>query len=178
MVSPSAAQIVRGVHRMGRLRCVVPIVLFAAALASSACGGGGSAFDQPPPPPSPDFGISFSSGSITLAQGATSAPLILAVSPMHGFQGDVQVTLSGLPSGVTSTPAGALTISAGSSASLTLSAASTAVTGNFSLIAQATGGGDSHSASINGTVQAGAPPAASRTSFIRTDSIAALDDPP
>src|SRR5579863_8244001 len=102
---------------MGRLRRGAPLFSLALLfLALSGCGGGSYSIQPPPPPPpQPDFSIGFSQNSIIVLQGATSQAVNLSVSPLNGFTGSVQVTLSGLPSGVVSSPASPFSISAGSS---------------------------------------------------------------
>src|SRR5690348_18208433 len=108
---------------MGRLRESAPECLLAfLILASAGCGGGTStAPPPPPPPPSPDFSIGFSSSSINVEQGATSSPVILSVNPLNGFNGSVQITLTGLPAGVVSNPVSPFTVAAGSSTSVLFS---------------------------------------------------------
>jgi hypothetical protein len=144
----------------------------------SGCGGGTAAFVQPPPPPAPDFSIAFSPSSISVSQGATSSPVTVSVNPLNNFSGSVQVSLSGLPSGITSSPASPFAVAAGSSVSLLFGAAANAATGNFTLSAQATSGNLSHSAGFSLTVQNGIISALPRTTYAATDAIAAMDDPP
>ncbi|MGC0774041.1 MAG: hypothetical protein WB543_14005 [Candidatus Acidiferrum sp.] len=92
---------------MGRMRVSAPDLLLALLLLMSlgGCGGGSSSIQPPPPPPSPDFSIGFSQNSVNVQQGATSPAVSLSVNALNGFTGTVQVTLSGLPSGVISNPA-------------------------------------------------------------------------
>lgn len=164
---------------MGRLRSFVPVALFAYSfLLCVSCGGGGAPSIQPPPPPAPDFSIAFSAPSVTLAQGTSNSAVTLSINPLNGFHGDAQVTLNNLPTGVTAAPASPFTVSAGGSASLVFSASSAASTGSFTVSAQASSGALAHSAPLPMTIQAGASPPPSRTSYSRTDSLAALDDPP
>ena len=151
--------------------------------AGFGCGGGGgatqTAVPAPPPAPSANFSISFSVNSLTLAQGATSSPLTVLVTPQNGFAGSVQVTLSGIPTGVISNPASSFTVAAGTSgAPILFGATSAADTGNFTITAQATSGSLSHSATLALTIQTSPIAALSRTTYARTDSVAAQDDPP
>jgi hypothetical protein len=101
---------------MGRLRRSAPVSSLALLfLALNGCGGGSYSIQPPPPPPpQPDFSIGFSQNSISVLQGATSQAVNLSVNPLNGFTGSVQVTLSGLPSGVVSSPASPFSIPAGS----------------------------------------------------------------
>lgn len=143
------------------------------------CGGGpsGPAL-QPPPQPSPDFSVNFSSSSVSVAQGGTSAPVTLSVIASNGFSGPVQVTLIGLPSGIISSPASPFSIDAGATTSLVFGATTSAGTGNFTVSAQAVSGNLSHTANLSLSVQSAAVSALPRTVYHRTDSVAPLDDPP
>ena len=100
------------------------------------------------------------------------------VTAQNGFSGTVQVTLSGLPNGVTSNPASPFGVAAGASASVLIGAATNAATGNFTITAQGTSGTLSHSANFALAVQGGVIATLPRTTFVRTDSTAATDDPP
>jgi hypothetical protein len=164
---------------MGRLRKRVPIRIFALlAVACAGCGGGGaSAIVQPPPPPAADFSITLSSTSLSLSQGATGPPVTVFVSAENGFTGAVQVTLAGLPTGVVSNPAGPFNIGSGANAAVVFGAATNAATGNFTITAQGTSGALSHSATLALAVQASSASLLPRTTYIRTDSIAAFDAP-
>ena len=63
-------------------------------LVCAGCGGAGSpAIVQPPPPPSPDFAITFSTSSLSIAQG-TSAPITVSMNGQHGFSGSVQISFA------------------------------------------------------------------------------------
>src|SRR5271154_4234247 len=77
-------------------------------LVSFGCGGGSSSLQTssppPPPPPQPDFSIGFSVDSVNIQQGSTSQVVDLSVTPLNGFTGSVQVTLTGMPNGVVSNP--------------------------------------------------------------------------
>jgi hypothetical protein len=117
---------------MGRLRHSAPVFSLALLfLAMSGCGGGSYSIPPPPPPPpQPDFSIGFSQNSVSVLQGATSQAVNLFVNPLNGFTGSVQVTLSGLPSGVVSSPASPFSITVGSSTPVLFSAAPNASTGS------------------------------------------------
>jgi len=86
---------------MARLRrCAPDLLLICFLLESLGCGGGSSGVPPPPPPPpQADFSIGFSTNSFNLQQGATSPAITLSVTPLNGFTGTVQVTLTGLPAG-------------------------------------------------------------------------------
>lgn len=161
-----------GPPRSYALGSLLALLLFAAW----GCGGG-SAEIQPPPPPPPDFSIAFGANAVTAEQGGTSGAVQLSVTPSNGFSGAVQVALTGLPSDVVSSPASPFSVTAGSPVSLLFSAATKAATGNFTVVATATSGSLSHLANLSLTVQAGIIATLPRTTFVRTDSIPALDSP-
>ncbi|HKW61165.1 MAG TPA: IPT/TIG domain-containing protein [Candidatus Acidoferrum sp.] len=161
---------------MGRLRgrVLVPEMLVL-AFACAGCGGGSSVI-QPPPPP-PDFSLSLSVNSVSVSQGGTSSAVSVAINPSNGFSGNVQVTLSGLPSGVTSNPASPFEVAAGANASVVFGASSNAITGNFTVSTQGSSGTLSHSQTLGLTVQTGVVSMLPRTSYVRTDSVASADTP-
>ena len=78
------------------------------------------------------FPLSLSANSVSVTQGGTSSAVNVSVSPSNGFTGNVQVTLSGLPAGVTSNPASPFDVTAGTTISAIFGAATNAATGNFS----------------------------------------------
>jgi len=101
---------------------------FAAACCAMVVGvlcagcGGGTTGEVSPPPPSPDFALSISPSSTTVNQGTTSAGIQVGVQSLNGFSGDVQMTLSGMPSGVSANPQSPFTLSSGSSTTLLIGA--------------------------------------------------------
>src|SRR6266704_3804134 len=147
-------------------------------LVASACAGcgGGSSFTQPPPP-APDFSLSLSANSVSVSQGGASYAVNVSVNPNDGFTGNVQVNLNGLPAGVVSNPASPLNVAAGASTSVVFGASASAATGNFTISAQGTSGGLSHTQTLALTVQAGLASALPRTSYARTDSVGTADTP-
>ncbi|MCU1239496.1 MAG: hypothetical protein JWO71_222 [Candidatus Acidoferrum typicum] len=149
-------------------------------LVCAGCGGGGgsSASVQPPPTPSPDFAITLSSNSLSVAQGATSAPITVSVSGQNGFTGIAHVTLAGVPGGVVSNPSSPFNVASGTNTAVVFGATSTAATGNFTITAQGSSGSVSHYATLALVVQVGTVVLLPRTAYARTDAIATLDDPP
>jgi serine protease len=118
------------------------------ARALQAVGGG------PGPGPSPDFQLQLSPASLSLAPGQMGQVQVGVVAS-GGFSGPVTLTLLGAPTGVTGSfspnPA------TGSSV-LTLSAASGAVTGTYTLTVRGTAGSLVREASLNLSVVAAPPP--------------------
>jgi hypothetical protein len=152
---------------------VYELLLLSAALAG--CGGGTATIATPPPVA--DFSISLSASSLSVAQGSTSSTRNLSINPVSGFAGSVQVTLGVLPAGVTSNPASPFAVAAGATAPIAFGATSNAATGNFSVSAQGVSGGLSHSVNLTLTVQSVVASPLSRTTYERTDSTSAADDP-
>ena len=160
----------RGVHNSTVL--VSGFVIFL-----SGCGGGGGGGTQPPPPPHPDFTIGLSTSTVSIAQGSSSAPVSVTVNGLNGFSGSVQVTLSGVPAGVTSNPASPFSVSSGQAVAVIIGASPNAATGQFTISAQATSGALSHSAPFSLTVQTGVALNLPRSTFLRNDSVPAVDTP-
>jgi hypothetical protein len=123
----------------------------------------------------PDFSLNLSANSISVSQGATSSGVNVSISPTNGFTGSVQVTLSGLPAGVTSNPVSPFDVASGASVSVVFEAASTAATGNFTISAQGSSAALSHSQTLTLTVQTGVAPILPKTAYVRTDSVATAD---
>lgn len=111
------------------------------ALLSAGCGGGsGDGGGVRPPPPTPDFTVAVSTSTLTIAQGDTSAPIVVSVTPLNGFSGNVSVTLPGVPAGITTNPVSPFTIPSSQTISVIVGAALDASVGQFSVSAQASSG--------------------------------------
>jgi hypothetical protein len=108
----------------------------------------------PPPAPSPNFTLSASPASLTVTRG-NSGNSTITVTPSGGFTGSVNLSVSGLPSGVTATFG---TNPTTSTSVVTLAASSTATTGTFTLTITGTSGTLTHTTTISLTVKAVANP--------------------
>jgi hypothetical protein len=159
----------RGVHNSVFLISAFVIFL-------GGCGGGGGGGTQPPPL-QPDFTIGLSASAVSITQGSSSAPINITVTGLNGFSGSVQVTLSGVPAGVTSNPASPFSVSTGQAVSVVIGASPGAATGQFTMSAQATSGSLSHSAPFSLTIQSTAALNLPRSTFLRNDSVPAVDTP-
>jgi regulation of enolase protein 1 (concanavalin A-like superfamily) len=97
-----------------------------------------------PAPPSPNFSLSTSLSSMTMTQG-TSSTNTITITPQFGFTGNVALSASGLPAGVTASfnPATTATTS-----TLTLTAAGTAAVGTFPVTITGTSGGLTNTVTI------------------------------
>ncbi|HTT33634.1 MAG TPA: hypothetical protein VMH48_08530, partial [Methylomirabilota bacterium] len=161
---------------MGRSLHRVPSLLFI-ALASFCLGcGGGSSYTQPPPPV-PDFSLGLSANSVSVSQGSTSQGLTISVNPLNGFSGSVQVTLTGLPAGVTTNPTSPISIAAGSNTAVIFGAAANTATGTFSIAAQGVSGALTHAQDFSLDVQSGIVATLPRSGYARTDATSAADAP-
>src|ERR1051325_576397 len=161
----------------GRLR-LVPDALLAGSLALLVGCGGGQADIQSPPPSLPDFALTFSASTVTVAQGSTSSAINVSVTPLNGFSGQVQVALSSLPVGATENTSSPFTVSMGANVSLLFSAASNAATGTTNLTATGTSGSLTHTAPLGLTIQTSTSASIPRSNYVRTNSVATLDNPP
>lgn len=96
----------------------------------------------------PDFVLSTSPGSISVAQGG-SATSKISTTVAGGFNSAISLSVSGLPSGVTASLSPTSIAAPGNgSSTLTFNASSTATTGNFNVTVTATGGSITHTAAI------------------------------
>ena len=113
------------------------------------CGSSGSGGSPPPPPP--DFTISVTPTSATVAPG-NSTTLQVSVAPENGFSASVTVTVSGLPTGATLSPASPFAMTPGSQ-QVTVTVPANATNGSFTLNLQGVAGSKQHSANFALQVQ-------------------------
>jgi hypothetical protein len=119
-------------------------IAFAAALA--ACGGGGN--DSPtgtnPGTQTPTLDLAISSATISVQQGSTSQGLTLSITRGGGLTASVDLSVEGVPAGVTPILTPASLASGVTSSILTLVAGSTTAPGttNLTIRAKATGVAD------------------------------------
>lgn len=166
----------RRARHSGRQR-LVPVA-WLAGLYVFIVGCGGGAADIQPPPPAPDFSLALSSSTVTVAQGDTSGAVTVSIAAQNGFSGQVQVSLGTLPSGIVSNPTSPFTISASNHVSLLFSASNSAATGTVNLMATGSSGSLIHTASLGLTVQGSNSASLPRSDYIRTNTVAILDNPP
>ena len=148
-------------------------------LACSGCGGGSPQPQTLQTPLAPqDFTLNLSADSVTLSQGSTSAPIKVSIDAENGFTGAVQVTLSALPDGVVADPSDSFSIASSATVPVLFGATTVAAPGNYAVKVQSASGSLSHSAMLTLHVQTSVASTLPRTTYVRTDAIAALDDPP
>ena len=103
----------------------------------------------------PNFSISASPSSLTIAQGGSGTSTI--TTTLSGtFNSSITLSTSGLPSGATAsfTPTSIAAPGAGSS-TLTISVGASTPVGTYNVVVNGTGGGQTHSVTINLTVTSG-----------------------
>src|SRR6266576_2321983 len=101
----------------------------------------------------PDFSLSASPGTLTIAQGSNGSSTI-TVAPQNAFAGNVTLAASGLPNGVTASFSTNPTTPTSTMSTLTLTASSTAATGMSTVTITGTSGTLSHTTTLALTVNA------------------------
>jgi PQQ-like domain len=107
----------------------------------------------------PDFNLSAAPGSATISPGQ-NASYTITVSPQAGFEGSISLTFADCPLGATCsfTPSSITLGSAPASATFTILTSNATTAGTYSVMATASSGAMSHSASVSLTVQEAPPP--------------------
>jgi hypothetical protein len=100
----------------------------------------------------PDFSLTTGASSLTLTAGAAAQTVSLSATALNGFSGTIQITTSGLPSGVTATPS-SLTLTPGTPQTISVAAAASAASTTATVQFTATAAALSHSASVSMTVK-------------------------
>ena len=113
------------------------------------CGSGSIATS---PPPGKDFSITVAPATITVDAGESNSTFSVSIAGQGGFADPVAITLAGLPTGVTTSPASPFSIPAGSSQKLLLSIPATMSAGSFTVTASGTSAGLTHSGNLALTV--------------------------
>ena len=112
-------------------------------LGIGGCTSGGGTPSLPP-----DFVISPSPASVSLTAGGSSAGTAVVVTVDGGFTSGVSVTVTGLPTGVTTSPS-SLTVQPGSPQSLFFTASSNAASGPSTVTLTGTSGSITHATTIS-----------------------------
>jgi IPT/TIG domain len=118
----------------------------------------------------PDFSFSAAPSSLTLGIGG-SQTVTVSANGLNGFTGNISVSVSGAPAGVTATPA-TFSLTPGTQHPVTVTAAASAKAGSATLTFQGTSGTLSHNAQTSLTLAVGVtaahPPI--RPRYLRTNS--------
>lgn len=108
--------------------------------------------------PVQDFALTATPTQVTATAGGTGAQITVRADAVNGFNSNVSVAITGLPTGVTATPA-SLTLIPGTAQTVTLNAAASAAASTSTITFTATAGALSHAAMVALTVQAAVPAA-------------------
>jgi hypothetical protein len=114
-----------------------------------------------------DFQLSLSPSSLNLLAGAWETVQV-ALTPLNGFSGSVQVQVSNIPTGVTLSQS-QFTVSASKAQTITVSTSPGTPLGSYSLSFKGAAGSLNHSTSLNVVVANAGNPPPSRADFVRTD---------
>jgi len=106
-----------------------------------------------------DFSLSAKPASVTLTANGTVATVSILATAQNGFSSNVQLTITGLPTGVTAQPS-SLTLTPGTPSTVTLTAPAGTAAGSSTATLTGTSGPLVHSASLPITVTAPPPPQA------------------
>ena len=103
----------------------------------------------------PTFSMALSPAAITANAGISNSNFTATITGANGFSGSVAVTLSGLPAGITTSPASPFNVVAGSTQTVSLSVPVAAPSGDYTVTATGNAGTLTQSATLDLTV---APP--------------------
>jgi len=119
----------------------------------TGCGFGvGCGSRSSSPPPVPDFTLTVTPSSVAQIVGTVSQPITVTAFPKNGFTDTVNVSINGLPANAVSMPAAPLAIPPAGTQQVTFFFPPSTTPGTISLSFAATGGGLSHTAALNFTL--------------------------
>lgn len=100
-----------------------------------------------------DFTLSASPASLTIVRDGASASTAITIDPTGGFDDPITLSVTGVPAGVSVTPAAPVTVGRNAagfypSTSFTFAASATAAPGNYTITVTGTGGGISRSTTL------------------------------
>jgi hypothetical protein len=152
------------------LRVTTFFALLQLAFISSSCGGSGGGEQQSPPPPMPDFGLGVNPPMVSISEGHSS-PVSLSATALNGFGSQIFVQVSGLPAGVTASPA-SFNLTPGTPQTVILSATANAPATTVTAMWIGTAGSLTHIADLQTSVIAvTAGPLPTRTRYVRNDAV-------
>jgi DNA-binding beta-propeller fold protein YncE len=148
-----------------RLRCVFFFDVLFLIISFCSCGGGGSSTtgtNQPPPSPPPpgDFSLVIQIASVSLQQQGAYQFEGVSAQALNGFTGTINVSVSGLPQGVSTVPVTIPSFSPNgvvSSTAFQLAASQSAALGTSAVVVTGSSGAITHSATFSLSVTAAAP---------------------
>jgi hypothetical protein len=161
-VAPSTLNLTPGTPQTVTLSATVTAALGKATVAFTGTSGSlthtaNVSLEVDTPPLSPDFTLSVAPQSLAITDGATGQQVAVSATAQNGFTGTVDVSVSGLPSGVTAAPA-TLNLSSGTSQNMMLTAAANATTGSTTVTFTGASSSLTHTATLALTVNAAPPP--------------------
>jgi hypothetical protein len=106
-------------------------------------------------PPPPDFQVFASGLSPTPVTAGSSAASTITVAPLHGFNGNVALSCTGLPTGVSCSFNPASITGGSGNSTLTVTTASSLAVGSYTVIVTGVSGSTSHIAALTLTVGSG-----------------------
>lgn len=121
------------------------IVLCLALLGLTGCGNQGSTTHTGG---GQDFNIAVTPVTVTATAGSTTSAFTLSATGQNGFSGSPIVTLTGLPTGITTSPASPFSVTTGGSQTVTLSLPVSVANGSYPVTASASSGSLTHSTAL------------------------------
>ncbi|MBS1801487.1 MAG: hypothetical protein JSS95_16875 [Acidobacteria bacterium] len=146
--------------------------LLLAAVIATGCGSGGSSGSGNQGGggngASADYSLSLQPSSLTVTAG-TNQPVTLSAQLSNGFAGSINVSITGLPAGITASPS-SFTLQPSGTQIIVFAASGTVVAGPASATIQSSSGTLSHQLQLNLTIKAATPIIPSRSKYLRTDA--------
>jgi WD40 repeat protein len=138
-------------------------------LALLGCGGGSSGNTaQAPPSSEGDFDLAISPPSQTLTPGSSNS-ILLSATAINGFSSAIAVQVSGLPEGVSVSPAN-ISVEPGTPQSVKFTASQSTASANATVTFTATAGDLNHTAQLLLEIGNFSSSAPGRTRYVRTDA--------
>lgn len=130
--------------------------VFCVVMFTAFCFGCGNTSGGSTHGPSPDFSLSLSVSSLSVTAGGAAQTDSLSATAQNGFSGAIQVTASGVPTGVTVSPM-TFSLTPGTPQTISFTAAASASAATATVQFTGTSGTLSHSAPLALTVSSGGP---------------------
>ena len=149
---------------------LIALVLHLALIGCGGGGGGGQNPPPPPPPPSQDFALKVDPTTVWIPPGGT-AYAMLSATAVNGFASPITAQVTGLPSGISVTPA-SISLTPGTPLQVTLSAVNSVTVGTTTVTFTGTSASLSHAATLNLTMTPrNTKTLSTRTRYVRTDAV-------
>lgn len=143
--------------------------LISLQFACVVCGCGAGSSSSAPPPAAGDFSVAANPTTVTVFPDY-GTPVSISVAAVNGFSSSVSIQVSGLPAGVTASPA-VFNVTPGATQNVLLSASQSASVTTTTAMFTGTSGSISHAASMSVSVsQETVESLPTRTRYVRTDA--------